>query len=146
MISLRSAAAAAAVDDRTIGQGRDVHPQLLVSPRQTQELRLDNQLRTSILLLVIRYVHTLTQEDGLVRWLLQFKLSFLTVFDPQFALGQRLRMDKKERMIKTEQTTLGLPKRLGLNGENLLWYNELGERQRGGGREGGLGEKKGGMG
>lgn len=35
------------------GQGRDVHPQLLVSQRQTQELRLDNQLRTSILLLVI---------------------------------------------------------------------------------------------
>lgn len=29
------------------GQGRDVHPQLLVSQRQTQELRLDNQLRTS---------------------------------------------------------------------------------------------------
>ena len=28
------------------GQGRDVHPQLLVSGRQTQELRLDNQLRT----------------------------------------------------------------------------------------------------
>lgn len=30
---------------------------------------------------------------------------------------------------------LGLPKRLGLNGENLLWYNELEERKRGGGLE-----------
>lgn len=30
---------------------------------------------------------------------------------------------------------VGLPKRLGLNGENLLWYNELEERKRGGGLE-----------
>lgn len=36
------------------GQGRDVHPQLLVSQKHMQELRLDNQLRTSILFLVIR--------------------------------------------------------------------------------------------
>lgn len=35
------------------GQGRDVHPQLLVSQKHMQELRLDNQLRTSILFLVI---------------------------------------------------------------------------------------------
>ncbi|MEQ2286305.1 hypothetical protein AMECASPLE_001151 [Ameca splendens] len=35
------------------GQGRDVHPQLLVSQRQTQELRLDNQLQTSMSFSVI---------------------------------------------------------------------------------------------
>lgn len=35
------------------GQGRDVHPQLLFSQRQTQELRLDNQLRTSVSFFVI---------------------------------------------------------------------------------------------
>lgn len=41
------------------------------------------------------------------------------------------------RSLSSFHAALGLPKRLGLNGENLLWYNELGERQRGGGRNGG---------
>lgn len=50
------------------GQGRDVHPQLLVSQRQTQELRLDNQLRTSILLFGQRYIHTLT-HTWTIRWM-----------------------------------------------------------------------------
>ncbi len=61
------------------GQGRDVHPQLLVSQRQTQELRLDNQLRTSILLMVIsmfRHIHTHTQTDGQVDGLFQSQFSF----------------------------------------------------------------------
>lgn len=43
------------------GQGRDVHPQLLFSQRQTQELRLDNQLRTSAsssVVGVFSYSHT----------------------------------------------------------------------------------------
>lgn len=45
------------------GQGRDVHPQLLVSQRQTQELRLDNQLQTSTSLLVISWARIL-EEAG----------------------------------------------------------------------------------
>lgn len=50
--------------------------------------------------------------------------------------------------LSSFHAALGLPKRLGLNGENLLWYNEMGERQRGGeGREmkglGGLGRMRG---
>uniref|UniRef100_A0A8C4FH22 Uncharacterized protein n=1 Tax=Dicentrarchus labrax TaxID=13489 RepID=A0A8C4FH22_DICLA len=102
------------------GQGRDVHPQLLVSQRQTQELRLDNQLRTSILLEAIS-MFTLTCR-WMIRWIAWFngcrlkvtevigaipskyhflhllKLSFIIAFDPQLASGQCLWMDKKERM------------------------------------------------
>lgn len=37
--------------------------------------------------------------------------------------------------LSSFHAVLGLPKRLGLNGENLLWYNELEERKRGGGLE-----------
>lgn len=50
------------------GQGCDVHPQLLVSQRQTQELRLDNQLRTSVLLLAIGVFNILTHM-WMVRWM-----------------------------------------------------------------------------
>lgn len=45
--------------------------------------------------------------------------------------------------LSSFHAALGLPKRLGLNGENLLWYNELGERQRGGEVEGGQGRMRG---
>ena len=52
------------------GQGRDVHPQLLVSQRQMQELRLDNQLRTSIHLLVIGgFTHFDGQVHNQITWL-----------------------------------------------------------------------------
>lgn len=39
--------------------------------------------------------------------------------------------------LSSFHAALGLPKRLGLNRENLLGYNELGEKQWGGGEKGG---------
>lgn len=58
------------------GQGRDVHPQLLFSQRQTQELRLDNQLRTSVSFFVIG-TFSYSHNFFMVRWTAWFDLKFL---------------------------------------------------------------------
>lgn len=112
------------------GQGRDVHPQLLVSQRQTQELRLDNQLRTSVLLSVMgmfTYTHAHLDGSGGIAWFvgLQFKVAEVSsasiqsewcdsiqISRPPSVEVQRLtssspqvsafRMDKKERMVRLE--------------------------------------------
>lgn len=68
-------------------------------------------------------------------------LSFFNPFCPalppplHFLRPLSLRFPALSLSLSSFHAALGFPKRLGLNGENLLWYNELGERQRGGGGE-----------
>lgn len=57
----------------------------------------------------IASIHLCQRANGAIQskypFLHLLKLSFIILFDPQFASGQHVRMDKKERMVRLEQRT-----------------------------------------